>query len=322
MSVKPQYTYPEKIVIGTRGSPLALWQANKVKSEIDNIGQNIDVTIRIINTSGDWRPSDGEKRLDALEGGKAQFAKEIEEALLAGEIDIAVHSMKDMETILPEGLVIPYMLPRENCRDAFLSNITQNIGDLPRGSVVGTSSVRRQAFLLNKRPDLNVVPFRGNVETRIAKLKAGQVDATFLAVAGLSRLGLMDEVSSILDVEDMLPAVAQGAVGIEMREDDVSRLSIIDQFSCDNTVLCVECERAVLRELGGSCHTPIGVLAQLNGEEMHLRACVISPDGKDKWCREERGMVSSIDDAIKLGGKVGSSLRQEVPVCVVADKVQ
>ena len=322
MSVKPQYTYPKKIVIGTRGSPLALWQANKVKSEIVNIGQNIEATIRIINTSGDWCPSDGERRLDALEGGKAQFAKEIEEALLAGKIDIAVHSMKDMETILPEGLVIPFMLPRADCRDAFLSNSSQNIDDLPSGCVVGTASVRRQAFLLNKRPDLKVVPFRGNVETRISKLREGQVEATFLAVAGLSRLGLMEEVSSVVDIDDMLPSVAQGAVGIEVRKDNINKLSFISQFSCLNTILCIECERAVLRELNGSCHTPIGVLAQLDNGNIYLRACVISPDGKDKWYREERGEVRSIDDAIALGIMVGNHLKQIVPADIISNKGQ
>ncbi len=322
MSVKPQYNYPEKIVIGTRGSPLALWQANKVKYEIASIGQNIDVTIRIIKTSGDWCPSDGEKRLDALQGGKAQFAKEIEEALLDGKIDIAVHSMKDMETILPEGLVIPFMLPRADFRDGFLSNNAQNIDDLPDGCTVGTSSVRRQAFLLNKRPDLKVVPFRGNVETRISKLRKGQVDATFLAIAGLFRLGLMEEVSSIVDIDDMLPSVAQGAVGIEIRKDDSKKLSFIDQLSCLDTVLCVECERAVLRELNGSCHTPVGVLAQLDSGDIHIRACVISSDGKDKWYHEGRAKVSIVDEAIALGSRVGSRLRQMVPTNIISNKDQ
>ncbi len=320
MSVKSEYTYPEKIVIGTRGSPLALWQANKVKSEIDNIGQKIDVTIRIIKTSGDWRPADGEKRLEALEGGKAQFAKEIEEALLAGAIDIAVHSMKDMETILPAGLTIPFMLPREDVRDVFLSNKAQNIHDLPKGSVVGTASVRREAFLLSVRPDLKVVPFRGNVQTRLDKLNAGQVDATFLAAAGLRRLGMIDKAQSFLDLGDMLPSVGQGAVGIEIREADAQKLSFLGQFSCIKTVACVECERAVLRALDGTCHTPVGVLATLDGKVLSLDVCVVSPDGKKTWREKEQITIERDEDAMHFGRSVGLRLKARVPASVLSNK--
>ena len=317
MSVKLEYKYPEKIVIGTRGSPLALWQANKVKSEIDNIGQNIDVIIRVIKTSGDWRPEDGEERLDALEGGKAQFAKELEESLLAGGIDIAVHSMKDMETALPDGLVIPFMLPRADVRDAYLSNNSQNIHDLPVGSVVGTASVRRQAFLLNKRPDLKIVPFRGNVETRIEKLRAGQVDATFLAVAGLSRLGMSHEVRSIMDVDDMLPAVGQGAVGIEMRQGDCKKLSFFSQFSCFDTYVCVSCERAVLHALNGTCHTPVGVIATLEDGMLSLQVRVVSPDGAEMWCEDVRVKINDLEDAVTIGQEVGMLLKSVVPAHVI-----
>lgn len=320
MSVKSEYTYPEKIVIGTRGSPLALWQANKVKSEIDNIGQKIDVTIRIIKTSGDWRPADGEKRLEALEGGKAQFAKEIEEALLAGAIDIAVHSMKDMETVLPVGLAIPFMLPREDVRDMFLSNKAQNIHDLPKGSVVGTASVRREAFLLSVRPDLKVVPFRGNVQTRLDKLNAGQVDATFLAAAGLHRLGMIDKAQSFLDLGDMLPSVGQGAVGIEIREGDAQKLSFLGQFSCIKTVVCVECERAVLRALDGTCHTPVGVLATLEGKVLSLDVCVVSPDGKNTWREKEQITIERDEDAVHFGRSVGLRLKARVPAFVLSNK--
>ncbi|PCJ98203.1 MAG: hydroxymethylbilane synthase [Zetaproteobacteria bacterium] len=313
MTVKSEYTYPEKVVIGTRGSPLALVQANMVKDEIVKIGQNIDVKLVIITTSGDWRPEDGEVRLQALEGGKAQFAKEIEEALLCKEIDIAVHSMKDMETILPEGLIIPFMLPREDSRDVLLSVNSQNILDLPVGCTVGTVSARRQAFLLNMRPDLNVVPLRGNVQTRIDKLKAGQVDATFLACAGLNRLGLSHEITSIIECDDMLPSVGQGAIGIEMRDVDMERLSFIGQFSCENTFICVECERSVLRALGGSCHTPIGVSATYDGGEIHLRVKIISVDGKDVWVEDVRTEIGSYADAVQFGSNVGERLKDVVP---------
>ena len=318
MSVKSEYTYPEKIVIGTRGSELAMWQANKVKSLIDNIGQNIDVTIRVIKTSGDWRPEQGEVRLSADEGGKAQFAKEIEEALLEGAVDIAVHSMKDMETDLPDGLVIPYMLPRVDTRDAFLSDIAQNIDDLPMGSVVGTASVRRQAFVLNRRPDLKVVPFRGNVGTRIEKLRAGQVDATFLAVAGLERLGMTKEIASIIESADMLPSVGQGAIGIEMRKGDAGRLSFVSQISCSKTYVCVGCERAVLRALSGSCHTPVGVLATLNEGVLELSVAVVDPDGSQKWEEYVAAKVKDVQDAIGLGYEVGGRLKSVVPAHILA----
>ena len=305
--------YPEKIIIGTRGSPLALVQANDVRDKIDNIGQNIDVELKIIKTSGDWRPEEGEVRLNALEGGKAQFATEIEEALLTGEIDIAVHSMKDMEAVLPKGLCIPYMLPREDVRDAFLSNNAQNIDGLPKGSIVGTASVRRQAFLLHKRPDVQVVPLRGNVQTRIEKLRNGQVDATFLACAGLNRLGLADEITSVLAPEDMLPAAGQGAVGIEMREEDQDKLSFFSQFSCSETYMCVSCERAVLRTLGGSCHTPVGVYAVRDGDRMHLRAQVVSLDGKYIWAEDETRVILSFEEAEGFGEIVGMRLKEVVP---------
>ncbi len=313
MAVKPEYTYPDTLVIGTRGSALALWQANKVKEEVEALGVGIEVHLKIIQTSGDWRPEDGEVRLEVLQGGKAQFAKELEEALLAGEIDLAVHSMKDMEASLPDGLCIPFLLPREDVMDVFLSNNIQKYTDLPKGSVVGTSSVRRQAFLLNKRPDVQVVPLRGNVPTRIKKLRDNQVDATFLALAGLKRLGLECEIASIVDVEDMLPAVGQGAVGIEIRAEDMNKLAFFSQFSCQKTMICVSCERAVLRALEGSCHTPVGVYAILENNELYLRVKVVAPDGAQIWSEEERQKVSGVDDAEKMGDAVGRRLKPGIP---------
>ncbi len=318
MPVKPEDVEFKRIVIGTRGSPLALVQAHMARDELAKIGSNFEVEIRVIKTSGDWRPEDGEKRLEALAGGKAQFATEIEEALLAGEIDIAVHSMKDMECVLPEGLVIPYMLPREDVRDAFLSNNDRNIDDLPVGCTVGTVSVRRQAFLLHRRPDLRVVPFRGNVQTRIDKLRAGQVDATFLACAGLNRLGMADEITALMAVEDMLPAAAQGAVGIEMRAADMEKFAFMSRFSCEDTYLRATCERGVLQALGGSCHTPVGAYGVLEAGEMHLRAAVVSPDGAAIWAEDVRETICSREAAHDFGMRVGARLKAVVPTGVLS----
>lgn len=315
MSVKLEYDYPEKIVIGTRGSALAMWQASAVKEMLAEIGQYIDVEIKVIKTSGDWKPEQGEIRLDSLKGGKAQFAKEIEEALLAGEIDIAVHSIKDMETILPEGLQLAYVLPRGDARDALLSGLAgvNSIDDLPMDATVGTASVRRQAFLLNKRPDLKVVPFRGNVDTRLGKLKNGQVDATFLAVAGLQRLGLDSEISSIVDPQDMLPPVGQGAIGIEIREVDSNKMAFISQLTCDKTYLCIKCERAVLREVSGNCHTPIGAYARIEGDIIILNASVVSPDGKHIYSERSQMRITTLDDVVSMGRDIGERLKLKVP---------
>lgn len=313
MPVKSEYQPPEQIIIGTRGSPLALMQTNMVKDLIAEYSPDTKVEIKVITTSGDWKPEHGEVPLAASKGGKAQFAKELEEALLAGAIDMAVHSMKDMETVLPEGLVIPCMLPREDVRDAFLSDIAQNISDLPRGSVVGTVSVRRAAFLLNRRPDLKVVPLRGNVQTRINKMRSGQVDATFLACAGLNRLGMSGEITSIIEVDEMLPAVGQGAVGVEVRQADFNLISLIGQFKCEKTYRCVEAERGVLRTLGGSCSTSVGIVSYLDGETLRLRVQVVAPDGSEVWERDETREVQTDQEAIDFGEELGQQLKMLVP---------
>jgi len=317
MPVKSEHTYPEKIVIGTRGSPLALWQANHVKDLLAKISSSTTVELRVINTSGDWRPSDGEVRLEALEGGKAQFAKELEEALLAGHIDMAVHSMKDMETVLPDGLVIPCILPREDARDAFISHTAKTLDDLPKGARIGTASIRRQAFVLHKRPDLKVEVLRGNVETRLDKLRNGQVDATFLAVAGLKRLGLEGRIASIMPEDDMLPSVAQGAIGIEIRSEDEKKMSFINQLNCPDTFMCVSCERAVLRALSGSCHTPVGVRARISGDALDLQVKVISPDGGQAWEESARIEGASLARAELLGENIGKRLKRSVPAGVL-----
>lgn len=302
----------EKLIIGTRGSPLALWQAEETQRLLALNGYISDV--KVIRTEGDWGADQGEVPLSS----KACFATEIEAALLVGQIDLAVHSMKDMEVDLPEGLCLPFMLPRGDVRDAFLSNKAQQFTDLPKGCVVGTVSPRRGAYALYMRPDLKIVPLRGNVHTRLNKMKDGQVDATFLACAGLGRLGMIDEITSVMGLDDMLPSVGQGAIGIEIRVGDRKFFSFMEDFSCLTTVLCVEAERGVLRALSGSCHTPVGVLAELRDDLMHLRVQVISPDGKNSWGADESALVGSVEEAVQFGEGVGSKLKPDITAGVLS----
>ncbi len=312
----------KRIKIGTRGSPLAMVQTRMVQGLLGEYWPDIEVEIVVIKTSGDWVPADGEVRLSEENGGKGQFATEIEAALLSGAVDIAVHSMKDMDSVLPDGLVIDHMLPREDVRDVLiLSDDLRGrvcmLSDLPDGARVGTASVRRAAFLLSallpERSDLKVEPFRGNVQTRIDKVRSGQVDVSFLAMAGLNRLGISAEADVILSVDEMLPAAAQGAVGIEMRAGEGDIADILAPLSCALTVLCVKAERAALAALDGSCHTPIGAHATLNGDEMRLRVQVSSLDGQQSFSMEDVRMVDSVFDAAVLGADLGRSLKAEVP---------
>jgi hydroxymethylbilane synthase len=264
--------------IGTRGSPLALAQANETRARLMTAHglPESAITIHVIRTSGD-RIQD---RPLSEAGGKGLFTKEIEEALLAGDIDLAVHSMKDVPTLLPAGLTIAAILPREDVRDAFISLKHASLAALPPGSVVGTSSLRRQAQVLNLRPDVKVVAFRGNVETRLKKLADGVADATFLAVAGLNRLGLSSRITATVPVEEMLPAVAQGAVGIEIRGADEATRRLVAALDHAETALAVSAERAFLARLEGSCRTPIGGLARLSGGVLEIDGEVLSPDGR------------------------------------------
>jgi hydroxymethylbilane synthase len=254
------------LTIGTRGSPLALAQTHAVaaalRAAVPELGPDDAIAVEVIKTSGD-------KILDrplAEAGGKGLFTKEIDEAMLDRRIDIAVHSMKDVPTWLPEGIDLPCMMRREDPRDAFLSNVAKSLDDLPPGAVVGTASLRRGAFVLARRPDLKIVSFRGNVQSRLAKLDDGVVDATLLALAGLRRLDMADRAAGILSVEEMLPAVAQGAIGITCRSDDARAQGWLARINHVATTIAVACERAFLRVLDGSCRTPIGGLATLDGE--------------------------------------------------------
>jgi hydroxymethylbilane synthase len=292
------------IRIGTRGSPLALAQAREVEARLGaaHAPSAYAYDIRVIRTSGD-RIQD--RPLAEAGGSKGFFTKEIEEALLAGEIDIAVHSMKDMPTLLPPGLVVTCYLPRQDVRDAFIGRGFGSLLELPPGAVVGTSSLRRQAQVRRLRPDLQVQSLRGNVETRLKKLTDGVAQATILAMAGLNRLGLQDRVSSPLPVDVMLPAVAQGAVGIECRADDYAMLRLIAPINHQPTGLAVAAERAFLAKLDGSCRTPIAGLAELDDAGLLFRGMILTPDGREWHAAARRGRPA---EAIRLAEDAAAEL--------------
>jgi hydroxymethylbilane synthase len=296
------------IRLGTRGSRLAMLQTEEVKRRLaaahPELAVEGAVEVVVIRTTGD-RVTD---RPLAEIGGKGLFTKEIEEALVDGRIDAAVHSMKDVPTWLPEGMTLAAILPREDVRDAYFSPHGPGLDDLPAGAVVGSASLRRQAQVLAARPDLRVVTLRGNVETRLRKLAEGEVDATLLAVAGLNRLGLAERIDTRLDPADMLPAVAQGAIGLETRAEDGRTRDLLAAIDDPDSALCVGAERACLEVLDGSCRTPIGVLAELDGaaRSLRLRALIAEPDGTRLWRAERRGDAG---DAEALARDAGAELR-------------
>ncbi len=304
----------QKLRIGTRGSKLALVQANMVADALKRVHPGLDVEIVVIQSSADWKPEQGETRLSEAEGGKGLFAREIEQAILAGAVDCGVHSMKDMASFLPEGLQVVHVLDRADPRDALLAHDgIKAIADLPQGAVVGTASLRRQAMLLAIRPDLKIVPLRGNVPTRIEKLRSKQVDATILALAGLNRLGLAHEASCTIDADTMLPAAGQGIVGIETRVGDAQTMALLDAIHNRETGLVLAAERAALQVLDGSCHTPIGAHATLNGDQLHLRVLVASGDGVQVFTDEQSGPVHVDHDAALIGQVVGARLKSRLP---------
>ena len=270
---------------------MALAQAHEVQARLAS-AHGIDperIEIRVIKTTGD---AVTDRPLSEI-GGKGLFTKEIEEALLDRSIDIAVHSMKDMQSALPDGLTVGAVLPREDVRDAFISHKFKTIGELPEGATVGTSSLRRKAQLLHRRPDVHVVDFRGNVQTRLKKLEAGIAEATFLAVAGLRRLGMEDRISSAIPTEDMLPAVAQGAIGLEIRSGDEETARTIAALNDAKTAIAVEAERAFLARLEGSCRTPIAGHAVVEGDRITLRGQVLSLDGRSVWNATQSGALGN-----------------------------
>ncbi|MEZ5925464.1 MAG: hydroxymethylbilane synthase [Hyphomicrobiaceae bacterium] len=291
------------IRIGTRGSPLALIQAEEVRGRLVGL-HGLDpeaIEIRIIKTSGD-RIQD--RPLSEV-GGKGLFTKEIEEALLDKSIDLAVHSMKDVATVLPDGLVMAAILEREDVRDAFISLKAGRLADLAPGSVVGTASLRRQAQVRRLRPDLRVVTFRGNVGTRLKKLEQGEADATILALAGLKRLGQTERATSVMATDEMLPAVAQGALGLEIRADDVRTAALVSPLAHAETARAVTAERAFLRRLDGSCKTPIAGLAQIVGDRLRLRGMILTPDGGEMHETMHEGAAS---DAEAIGSDAAAEL--------------
>jgi len=285
--------------IGTRGSPLALAQAHQVQGLL----APLETEVVIIKTTGD-------KVLDrplADIGGKGLFSKEIDEALLDNRVDIAVHSTKDLETWMPDGIVLPVFLEREDPRDAFISDKADSLDDLPAGCIIGTSSLRRQAQILARRPDLRVEPFRGNVQTRLKKLADGEADATLLALAGLNRLGMADVAAAILEPEVLLPAVGQGVIGITCRDGDPAALEIVSTLNHAPSWDRVTAERAMLLALDGSCRTPIGGLAEIDeGGIMTLRGLVARADGSEIIETSRRGPAA---DAEALGRDAGEELR-------------
>ncbi|MEM9045708.1 MAG: hydroxymethylbilane synthase [Pseudomonadota bacterium] len=292
--------------IGTRGSILALAQAHETRERLATHHDLPDLAFEIvvIKTTGDQVL---DRALSEI-GGKGLFTKEIEEALLAEKIDLAVHSMKDMPTILPDGLEISTLLPREDVRDAFVSPSYASIAELPQGATVGSSSLRRRAQLLHRRPDLNVVEFRGNVQTRLKKLEDGVAAATFLACAGLRRLDLGHIIRDEIAPGEMLPACAQGAIGIEIRSSDAATRALLAPIHDVATAQRLDAERAFLAALDGSCRTPIGGLAELEGNELWFRGEIIRPDGSERLATERRG---AIVDAAQMGHDAAEELRAQ-----------
>jgi hydroxymethylbilane synthase len=288
--------------IGTRGSPMALRQAALVRDRLVSARPDLAAEIITIRTTGD-RVQD--RRLAEI-GGKGLFTKEIEEALFADRIDLAVHSLKDVETWLPKGLEIACVLPRDDPREVFLSPTAPNLAALQKGARVGTSSLRRQAQLLRRRPDLEIVPMRGNVDTRLRKLAAGEVDATVLALCGLERLDKTEHATEILPPEIMLPAVGQGALAIESRVGEAWLRSLLEPLHDQGSAACVTAERAMLAALDGSCRTPIAGLAEIVGGRLILEGLLLMPDGSAEIRAKTRGDLAQAE---MLGAELGRELR-------------
>lgn len=300
----------EPLRIGTRGSPLALAQAYETRKRlIENfpeLEEDGAIEICVLKTQGDMIL---DKSLMEL-GGKGLFTKELDTALLSNEVDICVHSMKDVPTWLPEGTILPCNLPREDTNDAFIykDGSVKSIEELPDGSVIGTASLRRQAQLMAQNPTLQCVNFRGNVQTRLRKLDDGVVDATLLAIAGLKRMGMDECATSVLDWEEMLPAVAQGAIGIQCRDDDERSMKYIDALNHPETKAAVDCERGFLEALDGNCKTPIAGQARVIDGKIVFRGLIAMPDGSKKFETQAEGAV---EEAAEIGRKAGEGLKAE-----------
>jgi hydroxymethylbilane synthase len=296
-----------RLRIGTRGSALALWQAHHIADRLAQL-HGVETELVRIRTSGDRMQSAPVAQINdvigAESGTKGIFIKELEEALLAGSIDLAVHSMKDVPTEIPEGLAFPAIPRREDPRDCLISRSGRSLKGLPPGARIGTSSLRRQAQLRHNRPDLEAVDLRGNVDTRLKKLDAGEFDALVLAVAGVNRLGATSRVTQVMNADVMLPAVGQGALGIETRADDRRTSELVAALDDTESRACVTAERALLHELQGGCQVPLGAWAQLRNGELHLEAAVFSADGREFVRREERADCADPAGAGKRLGQI------------------
>lgn len=300
------------IKIATRKSPLALWQAEFVRDRLLELYPELEVELVKMSTQGD-------KILDtplAKVGGKGLFVKELEQGMLSGEADIAVHSMKDVPMELPEGLHLPVICQREDPRDAFVSNNFDSLDALPAGSRVGTSSLRRECQLRGHRPDLEILPLRGNVNTRLSKLDDGEFDAIILASAGLKRLGFRDRIRELLTPEQSLPAVGQGAVGIETRIDDVELNKLLAPLRCPRTWIVVSAERAMNRRLNGGCQVPIAGFALIDHDEVWLRGLVGKPDGSQMLYADARAKV---EDTEALGEIIANKLLAQGADAILAE---
>jgi hydroxymethylbilane synthase len=297
----------QPLKIGTRGSPLALAQAHETRARLMAAFDLPEAAFEIvvIKTTGDDAALIAADRPLKEIGNKGLFTKEIEEQLLAGGIDIAVHSMKDMPVAQPDGLLLDCYLPREDTADAFVSLKYSTVAELPQGATVGTSSLRRKAQLLNRRPDLDIVEFRGNVQTRLKKLEGGVAEATFLALAGLNRLNMAEVPHSAISPEEMLPAVAQGAIGIERRENDSATAEMLAAIHHAQTGQRLACERAFLAALDGSCETPIAGLATLDGASLRLRGEILRTDGSEALADDVTG---AIEDGPEIGRAMAARL--------------
>jgi hydroxymethylbilane synthase len=295
--------------LGTRGSPLALTQCRMVAGLLARAaGQSeAEFPLQSFITSGDKLKD--QKLQDA--GGKGLFTKELDEALLDGRIDIAVHSMKDLPTRLPEGIVLAAVPSREDPRDAFISHKAKTLRELPQGAVVGTASLRRQAQALHLRPDLKIVTLRGSVETRLKKLESGTIDATFLALAGLKRLGLEKHAVSLIDSHDMPPAPGQGALALTCRAADEPAHSLLAKISVHASEIAIAAERGFLEALDGSCRTPIGALAMIDCGRLFFLGEVLSPDGAQHWRRQDSITLGGANEAAAFGRNLGAAIRAE-----------
>ena len=299
-----------KLIIGTRGSPLALYQANLVQSLLECASE-----IKIFKTTGDKLTGDLKEF-----GGKGLFTKELEDALIDGRVDMAVHSMKDVPTLGQDALMIGAVLEREDPRDAFISNKVSKLMDLPQEAVVGSASIRRRAQLAALRPDIRFTLLRGNVGTRLEKLSAGECDATFLACAGLKRLGQEDVIAEAIESDVMLSAPAQGAIGIEIRKNDTEAQKAIAPLNHRATEFAITAERAFLQALDGSCRTPIAALAKLEDKTLTFSGEVIAKDGSLRFSRHTAIMCETRDDAFAMGYSVGQDIRAEIGNRIIWDE--